>query len=86
MLVSWIGLQDLLSLLLRRAPAISTIKQHFNIGGLIHAAAIARDLSSLQILFETGADIDKRDEKGASALHIAIMSNSVGVVKFLVKA
>jgi hypothetical protein len=83
--MSWLGLQDLLLSLLRREPTISKIKQHFWLGGPLHAAALAGSWGSARILLGAGADINEEGGGYGTPLSAACRSKSISVVKLLIK-
>ncbi|KAI4215997.1 MAG: hypothetical protein LQ351_001493 [Letrouitia transgressa] len=49
----------------------------------LHLAAICDDLDALKILLNKGADLYRYDQKGLTALHMAVIGRSISVIEFL---
>jgi ankyrin repeat protein len=55
-------------------------------GTPLMAAVYKRDVEIITILLENGADVNKADEKGTTALHYATMFNNVEIAEKLINA
>lgn len=84
--VSWLGLQDLLILLLGREAKISNVKQHRHLGGPLHAAATGGCHGSARILLEAGFDVNEQAGDWATPLMAAYGSESIAVMTLLIDA
>lgn len=65
-----------------RSGAVPTSRDKTVIAHMLFAASRG-DLKSVRQAFLTGCDIETKDHDGRTALHLACMSNSLAVVRFL---
>jgi hypothetical protein len=84
--ISFLGISDLLMLLIKQAPHLPPLQKTPSFGSPLHAASARGNLQEVQILLSCHVDVNEKSGNWRYPLSAAVHSGSLSVVKVLLRS